>query len=134
LNKTGKNRRRTLREESLAENKALGLEQIQEQMDVIFAILHRHGINARLWLEEVIASCQANGQNLSADFEKFLPWNLNPEMRDRLSKDSTFSYGKAQFLEKNDGTVYHLRQDGAKVKVKFADMTGDEFEQLIGVR
>lgn len=107
---------------------------MQEQMDLIFGVLRQHGINTQLWLEEVFTACEGNGWKSPPDYEKFLPWNLSPATRDRLSKDCTFSHGNAQFLRKNDGTVYHLRKDGTKVKVDFADMTGDEFEQFIGVR
>jgi hypothetical protein len=124
----------TLKEESLAENKALGLEQMQEQMDVIFAVLHEHGINSRLWMEEYFTASQANGLNVPADFEKFLPWNLSSETKKRLSKDSTFSYGNAQFLQTNDGTVYHLRKDGTRVKIIIGDLTAEEFARLTGVR
>lgn len=54
-------RRVTLREESLAENKELGLEAMQEQMDVIFAVLHEHGINSRLWMQEYLEAAERNG-------------------------------------------------------------------------
>ena len=134
LSTVSKRRRITLKEESLAENKALGLEGVQEQMDTIFAILRQHGINSRLWMEEVFAVSGANNWNLPPDFEKFLPWNLSPAAKERLSKDCTFVYGNAQFLQTNDGTVYHLCNNGTRIKVNFGDMTGDEFEQLIGAR
>ncbi len=125
-------RRLTLREESLIENKELGLEKQQEQMDAIFSMLKQHGINSRLWLEEYLIACESNGGNTPPDFERFLPWNMSPEDRKRLSKDSFFSYGDARFVAKADGSVFHLREDGKKVKVNFGDMTGEEFDRLVG--
>jgi hypothetical protein len=122
----------TLREESLAENKVLGLDQQQQQMDFIFSVLHEHGINSRLWMEEYLRACQSNGFQAPPDFEKFLPWNLSPEVRERLSRDSFFSYGNAKFIQKNDGTVYHLHPDGTHVKVNIGDMTAAEFDSLTG--
>lgn len=124
-------KRVTLREECLAENKALGLESTQEQMDFIFAVLNQHGINSQLWLEEYLTACEANGGNAPPDFEKFLPWNLSSEARKRLARESTFTHGKAQFVRTNNGTVYHVRKDGSRVKVDIGDMTYDEFDKLI---
>lgn len=124
-------KRVTLKEESLAENKALGLEKEQEQMEEIFTVLHEHGINSRLWMEEYIGACQANGMQAPADFEKFLPWNLSPEAKKRLSRESTFSYGNAQFIQSPDGTVYHLRKDGSRVKIIIGDLTYEELEALM---
>jgi hypothetical protein len=134
IDKKKPKRRMTLREESLAENKVLGLEQMQEQMDLIFATLHEHGINSKLWMEEYLASCEKNGWSAPNDFEKFLPWNLSSEIKERLSKDSTFSYGKARFLQTNNGPVYHLREDGSRVKIDIGNLTWEEFEQLTGIQ
>ena len=127
-------RRVTLREESLAENKELGLEAMQEQMDFIFAVLHEHGINSRLWMQEYLEAAEKNGGNAPADFEKFLPWNLSAEAKARLSKDSTFSYGKANFIQKSDGTVLHLRKDGSSEKIDIGSLTGNEFDKLTGLK
>ena len=127
-------RRVTMRDESLAENKELGLEAMQEQMDVIFAVLHEHGINSRLWMQEYLESAEKNGGKPPADFEKFLPWNLTAEAKARLSKDSAFSYGKANFIQKGDGTVFHLRKDGTREKIDIGSLTGDEFDKLTGLK
>lgn len=127
-------RRVTLREESLAENKELGLEAMQEQMDFIFAILHEHGINSRLWMQEYLEAAERNGGKAPADLEKFLPWNLPAEAKARLSKDSAFSYGKANFIQKGDGTVFHLRKDGTREKIDIGSLTGDEFDKLTGLK
>lgn len=123
-------KRVTLREESLAENKDLGLEDIQEQMDFIFAILHEHGINSRLWLSEYMTHCEKTGSDAPPNLSKFLPWNLSAAVKQRLSKESFFSYGKAQFVQANDGTVYHLRKNGSREAIKIGDLTAEEFDAL----
>lgn len=129
--KTIPSKRLTLREESLAENMKLGLEQQQEQMDFIFSVLHQHGINGRLWMQEYFAACNVNGKLAQQEVEKFLPWNLPSEAKQRLSKDCNFSYGNAQFVQTNDGTTYHIQMDGTRIKINIGDMTFDEFEKLI---
>lgn len=126
-------RRITLKEESLAENKAHGLDHMQEQMDLIFSVLHQNGINSRLWLEEYLAACSRNGGNAPPDFEKFLPWNMSPETRARLSKESTFSQGHASFIQSPNGTVYHLQKDGSRIPIIIGDLTAEEFEELTGL-
>lgn len=123
-------KRITLRDECLAENKELGLEDMQEQMDLIFSVLHQHGINSQLWLEEYLAACEANGGNAPPDVDNFLPWNLSVEKKKRLSKNSTFTHGKALFVRTNRGAVYHVRKDGRRVKIDFGEMTAEELEQL----
>lgn len=127
-------RRVTLREESFAESKLLGLDQMQAQMDAIFSVLHEHGINTRLWLEEYLAACEKNDWNAPADFQSFLPWNLSPQAKARLSKDSFFSYGDAHFMQSTDGTVYHLQKNGTRVKISIGDLTAEEFEALTGLQ
>jgi hypothetical protein len=124
----------TLREESLAENKELGLEEMQEQMDLIFKVLHEHGINSELWLQEYLEACASNDWQAPADFERFLPWNLSPSARERLSKETKFQYGDAHFVRSNDGSVFHLEDSGKRTKVDIGGLTGDEFEKLTGVR
>ncbi len=126
-------RRITLREESLAENKALGLEETQKQMNVIFGILHEHGINSQLWMEEYFTASEANGWKAPEDLEKYLPWNLSPEIKTRLSKDSFFSHGNATFVRTGTGTVFHLRKDGTRVEIVIGDLTWEEFEELTRV-
>jgi hypothetical protein len=132
--KSGSNKRITLREESLAENKALGLEEMQVQMDAIFAILHEHGINSRLWLSEYLSACENHIWDSPADFQKFLPWNLSTGTKARLSKESFFSHGNANFMQSPDGTVYHLRENGTRAPIIIGDLTAEEFEKLTGMK
>jgi hypothetical protein len=124
----------TLREESLAENEVLGLQGMQGQMDLIFKVLHEHGINSQLWLEEYLTACEQNGGRPPRDFEKFLPWNLSPAAKERLSKETTFQYGNAHFVRANDGSVFHVRPGGTRAKVDIGGMTAEEFEKLTGIR
>lgn len=81
---------RSLKQESLAENKELGLDDQQAMFDLIFATLREYGIDERLWLEEYFAaSGVGNGLESAkapADVEQFLPWNMPAEMRQRLQK------------------------------------------------
>jgi hypothetical protein len=87
-------RSRSLKQESLAENKELGLEHVQEKFDIIFAVLRQHNIDEERWLDEYCRACPdleavMAGQKPAqapADFEKFLPWNMPDEMRRRLQK------------------------------------------------
>jgi len=123
----------TLREESLAENEALGLEDMQEQMDQIFQVLNEHGINGELWLQEYLEACANNGWQAPLDFERFLPWNLSPAAKERLSKETTFQYGNAHFVRTNHGSVFQLQADGTRKKVDIGGMTGREFEKLTGI-
>ncbi len=122
----------TLREESLAENEELGLQGIQEQMDLIFKVLNEHGINSELWLKEYLEAC-SEGQP-PEDFERFLPWNLSSSAKERLSKETMFQLGEAQFVRSNNGSVFHLADNGKRTKVDIGGMTGEEFEKLTGVR
>jgi hypothetical protein len=122
-----------LKEESLAENKALGLEQMQEEMDMIFSVLKQNGINIRLWMEEYLTACEESGGNAPPDCEKFLPWNMSPELRARVSRESTFSHGSAKFIQAPDGTVYHAQKDGRRIPIVIGDMTAEEFEKLTGL-
>ena len=127
-------RRVTLRDESLAENKELGLEAMQEQMDLLFAVLHEHGINSRLWMQEYLEAAERNGGTAPVDFKKFLPWNLTAEAKARMSKDSVFSYAKANFIQNSHGTVLHLRKDGTREKIDIGSLTGDQFDKLTGLK
>ena len=89
-----KKKHRSLKAESLAENKELGLERSQEMFDTIFAVLRQHNIDEKLWLTEYLEACgvvnpMAPGQmppKPPADFKKFLPWNMSVDMRQRLQK------------------------------------------------
>lgn len=123
----------TLREESLAENKELGMEQVQEQMDFIFGILHQHGINSQLWLEEYIGAAQANGMQAPPDVEKWLPWNLTAEQKQRFSKETFFEHGRAKFVRSNTGKTYLLQKDGSRKEMSIGDLTAAEFEKLTGL-
>lgn len=122
----------TLKEESAAENKKLGLEESQAQMDFIFTILNEHGINSRLWLQEYIAAAQTSGMN-APDLDKWLPWNLSSELKDRLSRDSYFEYGQARFVQTSNGTVFYLPPDGTRQEISIGDLTAAEFEKLTGL-
>lgn len=121
----------TLREESLAENEELGLQRVQEQMDLIFKVLNEHGINCELWLKEYFEACSEG--HPPEDFERFLPWNLSAEAKERLSKETMFQHGKAQFIRSNDGSVFHLEDNGKRTKVDIGGMTWEEFGKLTGV-
>jgi hypothetical protein len=124
----------TLLEECIAENKELGLEAAQEQMDFIFSILEEHGINKRLWLTEVLTVSESYGDNPPADImESFLPWNLSPEAKERFSQDSFFEIGDANFKEQADGKVFHIKADGTFEEINIGQLTGDEFEKLTGI-
>ncbi len=123
----------TLKEESLLENKELGLEPMQEQMDFIFQVLHEHGINSRLWLEEYMAAAMANGMQAPPNFEKWLPWNLSADQKKRFSQDSYFEHGHARFVQTNTGITYHLRPDGSRKEMKIGDLTASQFEKLTGL-
>jgi hypothetical protein len=89
-----KKKHRSLKAESLAENKELGLERSQEMFDTIFAVLRQHNIDEKLWLTEYLEACGVVDSMMDgrvppkppADFERFLPWNMSPEMRQRLQK------------------------------------------------
>lgn len=133
LSKTKRVKEMTLREESLAENKELGLEQVQEQMDFIFGILHQHGINSQLWLEEYIAASQANGMKAPPDVESWLPWNLTDEQKNRFSKETFFEHGDAKFVRSNTGKTFLLQKDGSRKEMKIGDLTASEFEKLTGL-
>lgn len=122
----------TLREESLLENKELGLEDVQEKMNVIFKLLNEYGINSELWLAEYLENCQKNG-GVPKDFERFLPWNLSPADKQRLSKETTFRHGNAQFVRSNHGSIFHLEEGGKRTKVDFGSMTAAEFDKLTGL-
>ena len=124
-------KRMTLRDESLAEDKELGIEHISEQMNVIKETLIQNGINFRLWLEEYLLAAENNGMRPPANFEDYLPWNMSHEMKERLSKDSIFKRGNVTFLERADGTIYHLFPDGTKQKIDIDSMTAEEFDKLI---
>jgi hypothetical protein len=89
-----KKKHRSLKAESLVENKELGLERSQEMFDTIFAVLRQHNIDEKLWLTEYLQACgvvdsmMGNGVTPKppADFERFLPWNMSDDMRARLQR------------------------------------------------
>jgi hypothetical protein len=124
----------TLREECLAENKEIGLEQAQERFDLIFKVLHEHGINSQLWLQEYLEACAAHGGQTPPDFERFLPWNLSSAQKARLSQESTFQMGDANFVRTGNGSVFHLEENGRRTKIDIGSLTGEQFEKLTGLR
>ncbi|MCP4752900.1 MAG: transposase, partial [Proteobacteria bacterium] len=55
---------------------------------MLFSILQTLGlwnINTRLWLTDYLNACAANGGKAPDDIRDFLPWNMSPEQRKRLS-------------------------------------------------
>jgi hypothetical protein len=89
-----KKKQRSLKAESLAENKKLGLEGSQEMFDTIFAMLREYNIDEKLWLTEYLDACGVVDSMMGtgvtpkppSDFEKFLPWKMSNDMRTRLQK------------------------------------------------
>lgn len=51
----------------------------------VLATLKLHGLNERKWLTWFLDSCAAAGARSPADIQPFLPWNLTPEQRHKLS-------------------------------------------------
>lgn len=52
----------------------------------IMATLKQVGLNPRLWLRWYLEACAAHGGKAPADIEPYLPWNLNPEQRQKLAR------------------------------------------------
>ncbi len=50
-----------------------------------FQTLGLWNINSRLWLTDYLNACAANGGKAPDDIQDFLPWNMSPEKRKRLS-------------------------------------------------
>lgn len=130
-NTNASSKRITLREENLAEDKELGIEHITNEMTLIRDVLYQHGINFRLWLTEYLTAAEQNDMKPPSNFEDYLPWNMSSEMKERLSKNTTFSYGNANFLQKTNGTVYHLLPDGTQKVIDIGSLTAEEFDKLI---
>lgn len=51
----------------------------------LFATLKMHGLNIRSWLQWYLQSCAETGGKAPEKIEPFLPWNLSPEDRQRLT-------------------------------------------------
>ncbi len=130
MSKRRKPNKLTLRQESQAEDKELGIEHISEQMSLIKDVLAQNGINFMLWMEEYLGAAEKNGMSPPSNFEDYLPWNMTPEMKMRLSQDCSFQRGNAHFLQKANGTVYHILPDGSKKIIDLGSLTSEEYDSL----
>src|SRR3974377_2273409 len=57
----------------------------------LFATVTRCGMNPRLWLTWYLESCATAGGKAPEDIERFLPWNLSDEHREKLGTPNTQS-------------------------------------------
>jgi transposase len=53
----------------------------------VFATLRLNGLSPRLWLRNYLQACAANQGKAPTDIQPFLPWNLSPQQRQRLTEN-----------------------------------------------
>jgi transposase len=60
--------------------------ELAARMFSIFQTIEQWGINARHWLREYLSACANNGGRSPEDINDFLPWYMNKERKEYLSK------------------------------------------------
>lgn len=104
----GRRRNRTAQQAGPGESK-----QDRETFDSLFydvcAVIESYGLNPHTWMIELMQACEDSGGHLPND-DRFMPWNMTPADRVRLSQPRPFQVGD-KIYESEHGRIFEL--DGA---------------------
>lgn len=85
----------------------------ESTFDVMYAdvrrIIESYGLNADTWVIELIQACEDAGGHLR-NTDRFMPWNMSPADKLRMSQPRPFQIG-AKIFQSENGQVVEV--DGA---------------------